>query len=122
LNLLDHDEKDILMAIVSRHSKKLDRALPGANLMFHVKLHEIGGRMKYSLHSRVKVGKEMLAAEAADWDLNRTTHKVMEKLMNSVEHTLHTEGQKQQKFHPKKAKRGFGKNIKLKLRGRAKIL
>ena len=122
LNLLDHNEKDSLMAIVGQHAKKLERIVPKANLMFHVKLHEIGGRMKYSLHSRVKVGKEMITAEASDYDLHRTSHKVMDKLMNGIEHKLHTEGQQQQKFHPKKAKRGYGKQVKLKLRRRAKIL
>ena len=122
LDSLEREEKEALNTIVLNHASKLDRILPNLNLRFHVKLYDIGGKVKYSFHARTKIGKETLLAEAADWDMRRTTHMAMEKLLTAVEHKLHVQGQKQQKFHPKKAKRGFGKNVKLKMRGRAKSI
>tara|TARA_Y100000310_G_C20072125_1_gene529881 strand:- start:56 stop:448 length:393 start_codon:yes stop_codon:yes gene_type:complete len=122
VNSLSRTEGGILKKLVMKYLKQLDRSVPKANVRFHVKLYEIGGKLKYSFHARLSVGKDVLSSEAVDWDLRRAVHKVMKKLLTAVEHKLHKEGQKQQKFHPKKAKRGFGKSIKMKLRGLVKFI
>ncbi|MBT3262374.1 hypothetical protein HN992_02410 [Candidatus Woesearchaeota archaeon] len=121
LKSLDATEGEILKTLVLKYLVKLDRSLPNGNVKFHVKLHEIGGKVKYSFHARVKAEKEILGSAADDWDLRRTVHKVMKKLLSSVEHKLKLDGQKQEKFHPKRAKRGFGKSIKMKLKGLVKF-
>lgn len=121
LNSLEKADSVMLDTIVSRYLDKIDRALPGSKVRFHAKLHDIGGRVKYSFHAKVKAFNDLLRVEATDWDLNRTAHKTMEKLVTAIEHRMHAEGQKQQKFHPKKAKRGFGKQVKLKMRGRVRF-
>ena len=105
LKSLDATEGEILKTLVLKYLVKLDRSLPNGNVKFHVKLHEIGGKVKYSFHARVKAEKEILGSAADDWDLRRTVHKVMKKLLSSVEHKLKLDGQKQEKFHPKRAKR-----------------
>ena len=122
INSLNRTESGILKKLVMGYLKQLDRSAPKANVRFHVKLHEIGGKLKYSFHARLNLGKDTLSSEAADWDLRRTVHKVMKKLLTAVEHKLHSEGQKQQKFHPRKAKRGFGKTIKMKIKGLVKFI
>jgi len=120
LKLLETRDKDVLNTLVLKHVKKLDRITKNSKIRFHVKMHEIGGRAKYSFHVKINLGKDSLNVEASDWDMRRTVHMAMDKLITAVEHKIHSEGQQQQKFHPKKAKRGFGKNVKLNLRKRKK--
>ncbi len=116
LKQLTKQETTIVKALVLRYMKKLDRSVPGATLRFHGKLSDVGGRSRNTFTVHLRHGKTSLRVEAEDWDLQRTVHKVMKKLTTAVEHALHQEGQPQQKFHPKKAKRGFGKHIALKLK------
>jgi hypothetical protein len=77
--------------------------------------------MKYVFNTQLNIEKEIFSASSSGWDLRKTIHRIMKKLINAVEHKFHIEGQKQQQFHPKKAKRGFGKSIKLKIKGLVKF-
>jgi hypothetical protein len=78
--------------------------------------------VKYSFHARVDGPQFAAKADAVDWDMRRTVHKVMQALENELEHKMKKHGQKQERFHPKKAKRGTGTSVKLKLRRRARLL
>lgn len=122
LNLLDRTEAESLKKLVSKYSSKFDNTVQNSSLKLHVKLHEIGGKTKYSFHVHLSFGRKAISVEHSEWDLKKTGHKVMEKLHNAVEHKLHIEGQKQQKFHPKKGKKGFGKSIAMRLKGLVKSI
>ena len=52
LKSLDATEGEILKTLVLKYLVKLDRSLPNGNVKFHVKLHEIGGKVK--LHCDLK--------------------------------------------------------------------
>lgn len=122
LNSLDDIDRERLKKIVSKYNSDLRRFGSGNNLKFHVKLHEVGGRVRYSFRVHLSAGNEVLNSEVEGWDFKKNIHSVMRKLMTAVEHRFHLEGQKQQKFHPKKGKDGFGKRVKLKLKGLVKFI
>lgn len=122
LDFLDNTEKELLKKLVSKYSSKFDRKVKNSSLKFHVKLHEVGGNLKYSFHVHLSFGKNAISVEYADWDLKKTGYKVMEKLYTAAEHKFHEEGQKQQKFHPRKGKKGFGKAVTMKLKGLVKFI
>jgi hypothetical protein len=113
INSLEVFDREILKKLIMDYMVKLDRILPNASLKFHVKLLKIKGKILYSFHVRLKIGKEVMGFNVEDWDMRKTVRKVMIKVLNAVEKELKIKGQKQQKFHPKKAKRGFGKYVKM---------
>jgi len=113
-------DRDIVKKIVIKYMEKLDRILPNANLKFHAKLKKVRGKVMYSFHVMLKIGKEFMSFKADDWDLRRTCHKVMKKVLNAAEKEFKVGGQKQQSFHPSRAKRGFGKYVRMKLKGLVK--
>ena len=112
------DDAGTVQTLVEHYAAKLGRDFPDVELIVHTKLHDIGGRVKYSFHARLDTPRFVAKADAVDWDLKRTVHKVMQALENEVEHKLKIHGQKQEKFHPKRAKRGTDTRIRLKMRRR----
>ena len=50
-------------------------------------------KQKYSIHARVDSSLKPIEADYADWELERATHIVMNKLMNEIEHALHSSDQ-----------------------------
>ena len=116
------DEAYTAQQLVEKYAEKFDRWVPDAGIVFHSKLHDIGGRVKYSLHARIDSPGFVAKAEAVDWDLKRTVHKVMKALENDVEHKLKIHAQKQERFHPRRARRGTDTRIKLKQRRRARVI
>jgi hypothetical protein len=113
VNSLEVFEREIMKKLVMDYMVKLNRILHNPNARFHVKLLRVNGKMMYSFSVRLKIGKEFMSFNVEDWDMRRTVRKVMTKVLNAVEKELKIKGQKQQKFHPKKAKRGFGKYVKM---------
>ena len=111
-----------VQTLVERYMEKFDHDFPDHQMIVQTKLHNIGGRVKYSFHIRLDHPGMLAKADAVDWDLRRTVHKMMKALENEVEHKFKTHAQKQERFHPKKAKRGTDTRIKLKLRRRAKMI
>lgn len=122
LDVLDSTDCGRLKKIVSKYNSDISRIENKSDLKFHVKTYEVGGRVRYSFRVHLSIGKEVLNSEIEGWDFKKDVHAVMEKLMTAVEHRLHLEGQEQQKFHPKKGKDGFGKRVKLKLKGLVKFI
>ncbi len=116
------DDASVVQTLVERYMEKLDRDFPNHQMILHTKLHNVGGRVKYSLHVRLEHPQMVAKADAVDWDLRRTVHKVMQALENDIEHIFKIHAQKQERFHPKKAKRGTDTRVKLKLRRRAKLV
>lgn len=116
------DDAGTAQNLIEKYMEKLDRDFPDHQLIVHTKLHNIGGRVKYSFHARLDHPQMLAKADAVDWDLKRTVHKVMQALENEIEHRFKIHAQKQERFHPKKAKRGTDTRVKLTLRRRAKLL
>ena len=73
-------------------------------------------------NARIESPDMVLKSDASDWDLRRTVHMLMKALENELKRRFKTEGQKQERFHPKKAKRGTDTRVKLKLRRRTRII
>lgn len=110
------DDAMTVQTLVERYIGKLERDVPNCQLIVHTKLHDVGGRVKYSFHVRVDGPQLIAKADAVDWDVRRTVHKVMQALENELEHKMKKQGQQQEKFHPKKAKRGTDTRVRLALR------
>ncbi|MBT3866156.1 hypothetical protein HOF78_03605 [Candidatus Woesearchaeota archaeon] len=122
LNSLDGIDRERLKKVVSKYNSDIRRFGAKNNLKFHVKVHEVGSKVRYSFRAHLNFGKETLTSEVEGWDLRKNVNSVMKKLMTAIEHKFHLEGQKQEKFHPKKGKDGFGKRVKLKLKGLVKFI
>lgn len=90
LNELPEQEQEILKELVVEYSEKLDIKLPPTTrVAIDVKLYgKKGERKKYSIHARLNVPDQVLTAEATDWDLERTAHKVMKKVEAELKHTF----------------------------------
>tara|TARA_Y100000310_G_C20668295_1_gene808840 strand:- start:2171 stop:2614 length:444 start_codon:yes stop_codon:yes gene_type:complete len=115
-------EQDKVKTLMLKYMEKLDRYFVNYNCKIHLKTHDVEGRPNYSFHARIFNPDFLFSAKADDWDLNKTVHKLMKKVLTEAEHKFHKGEQKQQKFHPKKAKRGTDKRVKLKLRRRVKMI
>ncbi|MBT4576820.1 hypothetical protein HOM13_01725 [Candidatus Woesearchaeota archaeon] len=122
LNSLDEIDRERLKKIVSKYGVDIKRLGIKNALKFHVKTHEVGGRVRYNFRTHLSVGKDVLNSEVEGWTIKTNVHSVMRKLLTAAEHKFHVMGQKQQKFHPKKAKDGFGKRVKMKIKGLVKFI
>ncbi len=117
-----NDDAGAVQTLVERYAEKLDRDFADSTLVVHTKLHDIGGRVKYSFHARLDHPSVLVHADAVDWDLRRTVHKLMKALENEAKHKFKMHVQKQERFHPKKAKRGTSTRVKLALRRRTRLI
>ena len=115
------DDASTVKTLVSRYMEKLERHLPYYDLLIYTKLYKTQGRPKYSFTARVESPDVILKSDASGWDLKTTVHKLMKALENEMEHRFKTSGQHQEKFHPKKAKRGTDTHIALKQKKRTRI-
>ena len=114
------DDASQVRDLMEKYSEKFDRDFVGHTLIVHTKLHNVGGRVKYSFHARIDHPQMLAKADASDWDLRRTVHKMMKALENEVEHKFKTHVQKQERFHPKRAKRGTDTRVRLKQKRRTR--
>ena len=117
LKSLDAEEADVVRSIVESHIDKVKRNLPDVDMVGHVKLHEVQGRKKYSLHCRIDDPHVDFVTDAVDWDLRKSAHMLMEKLDNAIKKKLRVGGQKQERFRPRGATRGKDASLKAKVRG-----
>ena len=89
---LTEKEKQIVNKLVERYYPKIKRQLKDKFFLeIHIKEYELGKlskRKKYSVHIKI-AGEKFFEADYGDWDLARTIHKVMNKLMNEIEHEYH---------------------------------
>lgn len=118
---LGDDAVDV-QRLVERSLGKFERSLPFFDLIIHIKLYRHQGRPKYTFTGRIDGSNIVVKADASDWDLKKTVHMLLSALENKTEHLIKREGQHQERFHPKKAKRGTDTRVKLKLRGRSKMI
>ena len=117
LKSLDSDEVDVVKSIVESHVEKVRRNLSDFDMVVHVKLHDVQGRKKYSLHCRIDDPHVDFVTDAVDWDLRKTAHMLMEKLDNVIKKKLRVDGQQQERFRPRGATQGNDARLKAKVRG-----
>jgi len=90
ISALTELEKELIKKLILSYGEKLDTKLPpNTRIAINIKLYEkTGERKKYSIHARLNVPDQVLVAEAADWDLEKTTHKVMKKIEAELNHVF----------------------------------
>jgi len=80
------------------YSKKIGRKLKNAeSCRVHLKEYSPGGKTKFSIHALVSYAGKSIEANASDWDLRRTFHKVFNKIEQEIEHKFHVSDQHQRK-------------------------
>lgn len=94
VEVLTERQKQIVNRLLNEYYRKIKRQLK--NEVFfevHIKVHEKEGkRKKFNIHVDV-VNAIRFGATADDWDLARAVHKVLNKIMNEIEHGLHSSDQ-----------------------------
>ena len=93
-DLLTETQKQLTNRLLNEYYKRIQRQLKNqVSIEFHIKTYEHAGKQnkkqKFSIHVRVKTQAKIFEADYADWELERTIHIVMNKLMNEIEHLTH---------------------------------
>ncbi len=88
VNLLDEEEKKKVSELLEGYHQKIQRHFDNdVFLDLHVKeYNKEGKRKKYSLNAFLHGATGKIEADAHDWELTRTLHKVMKKLLGEIEH------------------------------------
>ena len=93
LKILEEEEKPTVNKLVDEYFSKIQREIKNASLIVQFKKYnKEGRRAKYSIHARVDAPSIICSAEASDWDLARTLHKVFNKVQNEIKHKYKIEG------------------------------
>ena len=89
--LLTDEEKKTVEAILDKYHEKIQRYFNKPIFIeLHVKEYNTEGTAKkYSLHARLRGAAGIIEADHHDWNLSRTMHRTMEKLMNELESRFH---------------------------------
>ena len=82
----------------AEYSAKIERKLKNVeSVRIHLKEYSPGGKTKFSIHALVDYAGKSLEANASDWDLRRTFHKVFNKIEQEIEHKFHVSDQHKHK-------------------------
>ena len=102
--ILTEKTKSEFQKLWEEYFKKIEQKLKNLeSIRIHLKEHNHYGKTKFSIHVLVSYSGKSMDAEADDWDLKRTFHKVFNKIENEIEHTFHVSDQKNsKKFNQKK--------------------
>ena len=80
------------------YSEKIGRKLKNTeSVRIHLKEYSPGGKTKFSIHALVSYAGKSIEADAFDWDLRRTFHKVFNKIEQEIEHMFHVSDQHKRK-------------------------
>ena len=91
LKELNAEEQAVVTGIFDKEYEKIHRLFSGnlLNLLVHTKVHDKGGKKKYSVHIRAEAPTKIFATKmAVDWDLKRATRKATEEMKNHVSHAF----------------------------------
>jgi len=105
---LKKEERYQLNKIVNHYYDKIKRMLGDGEevgLIIKLKAYQKSGKgkieedkkkaKKYSVQISVKNSIKNLEASASDWDLNRTMHAALKKVLEEIEHRFHASNQKE---------------------------
>ena len=108
LKELDAEEQTVVIGIFDKEYEKIHRLFSGnlVNLLVHIKVHDKGGKKKYSVHIRAEAPTKIFATKmAVDWDLKRATRKATEEIKNHVSHEFKHQHNKKEAFKLKRMMR-----------------
>lgn len=92
--ILTEKTKNEFQKIWEEYSKKIERKLKNVeSVRIHLKEYSPGGKTKFSIHALISYSGKSMEADAVDWDLKRTFHKVFNKIENEIEHAFHLSDQ-----------------------------
>jgi len=92
--LLTPKTKEEFQKLWQEYSEKIERKLKNVeSCRVHVKEYSPGGKTKFSIHVLVTYAGKAMEADAVDWDLNRTFHKVFNKIEEEIEHKFRVSDQ-----------------------------
>lgn len=92
--ILGKKSKNEFQKLFIEYSKKIRRKLKNIDsFKIHLKEYSHEGKIKSSIHASVSYPGKIIKAEASDWDLKRTLHKVFNKIEQEIEHTFHVSNQ-----------------------------
>lgn len=96
VEILNDKERIIAKKLFNEYYLKVQRLVKNSfSLKVHIKEHEKEGKKrKLSINAKVICSGKVFTANAFDWDLARTIHKVMNKILNEIEHHYHVSEQK----------------------------
>lgn len=96
LEILTEEEREIAKKLFDEYYLKIERIIKNDfSLKVHFKEHEKEGRRrKLSVNVEVVSSGKVFTAKAFDWDFARTLHKVLNKILNEIEHHYHVSEQK----------------------------
>ncbi len=93
--ILTEKTKNEFQKLFDEYSKKIERKLKNIeSFRIFLKEYSPGGKTKFSIHVLVKYAGKSLEADAVDWDLKRTLHKVFNKIENEIENIFHVSDQR----------------------------
>ena len=92
----DELEKATINKLANEYHEKIQRSLKNiTSITLHIKIHTKGGKAKkWDLRVKAIAPTRIFEAQEADWDLNRSLHKVFKNLERQIQHRLHTDDQK----------------------------
>jgi len=104
---LSEEQKKIVDKLFNEYYNKIQRQLKNiTSLEVHIKNYESAGKenkeKKFSIHIRVMSSTKNFEGDASDWDLARTLHKALNKIMNEIEHRFHPSEQHEGVRSPQK--------------------
>ena len=93
--ILTEKTKSEFQKLWEEYSKKIENKLKNIeSVKIHLKEHSPGGKTKFSINAIVSYSGKSIKAEAVDWDLKRTFHKVFNKIETEIEHIFHKSDQR----------------------------
>lgn len=96
--VLTENTKNEFQKLWEEYSNKIERKLKNTeSVRIHLKEYSPGGKTKFSIHALVSYAGKSIEADAYDWDLKRTFHKVFNKIEQEIEHTFHVSDQHKRK-------------------------
>ena len=92
--ILTEKTKSEFQKLWEEYSKKIERKLKNVeSIRIHLKEYSPGGKTKFSVHILATYSGKSIEANAVDWDLKKTFHKVFNKIENEIEHAFHLSDQ-----------------------------
>ena len=96
--ILTGKTRDDFQKLWEEYSEKVERRLKNVeSVRIHLKEYSPGGKTKFSIHALVSYAGKSMEAEASDWDLRRTFHRVFNKIEQEIEHKFHVSDQHKRK-------------------------
>ena len=95
IELLSERQKQLVNRLLNEYYKRIFRMIKNLTV-FEVTIKEYekeGKQQKFSFNVKVVSPAGVFKADGFDWDFERSLHKALNKVMNEIEHKLHSSEQ-----------------------------